>query len=96
MLRCRRLPRRRGSDWGTLQGRGTVPAASANLDVAGVTLRTKRPKPCDLVSAFGSWHHSEASEDAHQVKCLALAGLTRVLAKPDADPVSVLGGSIEQ
>ena len=73
-----------------------VPAASADLDVASVTLRTKRPKPRDLVSAFGSWRHSEASEDAHQVKRLALAGLTRVLVKPDADPVSVLGGSIEQ
>jgi hypothetical protein len=48
-----------------------VPAASADLDVASVTLRTERPKPRDLVSAFDSWRHSEASEDAHQVKRLA-------------------------
>ena len=73
-----------------------VPAASADLEVASAALRTKRPKPRDLVSALGSWRHSEASEDAHQVKRLALAGLTRILAKPDADPVSVLCGGIEQ
>jgi hypothetical protein len=35
-------------------------------------------------------------EGAHQMKWLALAGLARVLAEPDADPVAVPPGSIEQ
>ena len=35
-------------------------------------------------------------EGAHQMKWLALAGLPRVLAESDADPVAVPPGSIEQ
>jgi len=34
--------------------------------------------------------NGEAAEGgAHQMKCLALAGLPRVLTEPDADPVAV-------
>jgi hypothetical protein len=35
-------------------------------------------------------------EGAHQMKWLALAGLPRVLAESDADPVAVPPGGIEQ
>jgi hypothetical protein len=35
-------------------------------------------------------------ERAHQMKCLALAGLPRVRAEPDADPVAVPPGGLEQ
>src|SRR5690349_15568139 len=36
------------------------------------------------------------SPGAHEVLCLALAGLPRILAKLDADPVAVLGRAVHQ
>jgi hypothetical protein len=39
---------------------------------------------------------SEAAERAYEMKCLALAGLPRILAEPDADLFAVLCGGIEQ
>jgi hypothetical protein len=37
-----------------------------------------------------------AAERAYEVERLALAGLSRILAKPDADPFAVLRSGIEQ
>src|SRR5205085_8249295 len=73
-----------------------VPGASPDLHIAGAALRTEWPEPRELVAALGSRHHGEGTECAHQVKRLALAGLPRILAEPDADPVAVLRGGIEQ
>jgi hypothetical protein len=49
--------------------------------------------PYELPFSARSWL---GLEGAHQMKWLALAGLARVLAEPDADPVAVPPGSIEQ
>jgi hypothetical protein len=73
-----------------------VPGASPDLDVAGAALRTERPEPRQLVAALRGRRHGEAAERAHQVKRLALAGLPRILAKPDADPCAILRRGIEQ
>src|SRR5712671_6102527 len=73
-----------------------VPGTAEDLHVAGAALRTERPEPRELVATLGSRHHGEAAERAHEVKRLALAGLPRILAEPDADPIAVLRGDIEQ
>src|SRR5260370_10346063 len=73
-----------------------VPGASPDLQISGAALRTKRPEPRELVATLGSRHHGEAAERAHEVKRLALAGLPPILAEPDADPIAVLRGDIEQ
>src|SRR5205823_10499929 len=67
-----------------------VPAASPDLDVAGTALRAERPEPRALVATLCDRGYDEATQHAHQVKCLALAGLPRILAEPDAGPFSVL------
>src|SRR5262244_1554303 len=72
-----------------------VPGTSPNLHVAGAALRTERPEPRELVATLRGRHHGEATERAHQVKRLALAGLPRILAEPDADPLAILRGSID-
>jgi hypothetical protein len=66
-----------------------VPGASPDLHISSAALRTKRPEPRELVATLGSRHHGEAAERAHQVKRLALAGLPRILAEPDADAFAV-------
>jgi hypothetical protein len=38
----------------------------------------------------------EAAECAHEVECLALPSLSRILAEPDADLFAVLLGNTEQ
>src|SRR5712672_2390016 len=73
-----------------------VPGASPDLQISGAALRTKRPEPRELVATLWSRHHGEAAERAHEVKRLALAGLPRILAEPDTDPIAVLRGDIEQ
>src|SRR5215831_195893 len=73
-----------------------VPRASSDLDVAGAALRTEWPEPRQLVAALGGGRYGEAAEAAHQVLRLALAGLARILAKPDANPLAVLRGGREQ
>src|SRR5712671_114913 len=73
-----------------------VPGTAEDLHVAGAALRTERPEPRELVATLGSRHHGEAAERAHEVKRLALTGLPRILAEPDADPIAVLRGDIEQ
>ena len=68
-----------------------VPTATLDLDVAGAALRTERPKPRHLIAAFGRRRNGKAAEGAHQMKRLALARLSRILAKPNADdPFAVL------
>src|SRR6266700_2837310 len=64
-----------------------VPGASPDLQISGAALRAERPEPRELVATLGSRHHGEAAERAHEVKRLALAGLPRILAEPDADPI---------
>src|SRR5215831_12297213 len=73
-----------------------IPGASPDLDVAGAALRAERPEPRQLVAGLRSRVHGEAAERAYQVLRLALAGLPRVLAKPNADPLAVLHCGIEQ
>src|SRR5205814_5204663 len=73
-----------------------VPRASPDLDVAGAALRAERPEAGELVAALRSRGHGEAVERAHQVMRLALAGLPRVLAEPDAHPLAVLFGGLDQ
>jgi hypothetical protein len=70
--------------------------ASPDLHIAGAALRTKRPKPRELVATLRRSPYGEGTERTHQVKCLALAGLPRIVAEPDADPCAVLLGGIEQ
>src|SRR5262245_66509747 len=73
-----------------------VPGASPDLHVAGAALRTERSEPRALVATLCGRHHGEAIERAHQVKRLALAGLPRILAEHDADPLAILRGSLAQ
>src|SRR5467141_820357 len=54
------------------------------------------PNLVSLSTTLWSRRYGEGTERAHQVKRLALAGLPRILAEPDADPFAVLRGGIEQ
>src|SRR6516164_2731958 len=73
-----------------------VPGAAQDLHVAGAALRTKRPEPRELVTTLRARCHGEATERPDQMLCLALTGLPRILAKPDADSLAVLCSGIEQ
>src|SRR5205807_5563841 len=73
-----------------------VPRAAPDLYITGAALRTERSEPGELVATLRGRRHGEAAERAHEMECLALAGLPRILAEPDADPVAVLRGGIEQ
>src|SRR5215472_10743636 len=73
-----------------------IPGPSPDLDVARTALRAERPEPRQLVAGLRSRVHGEAAECAYEVLRLALAGLPRILAEPDADPLAVLHGGIEQ
>jgi hypothetical protein len=73
-----------------------VSRATPDLDVADAALRTKRTKPCELVATLGDRSYREATERAHQVKCLALTGLSRILAKTDPHPPAIPGRGFEQ
>src|SRR5262249_1990051 len=73
-----------------------VPGAQSDLDVAGAALRAERPEPRQLIAGLRSRVHGKAAERAHQVLRLALAGLPRILAEPDAHPIAVLRSSREQ
>src|SRR6516162_4530508 len=73
-----------------------VPGTPSDLDVAGAALRAERPEPRQLIAGLRSRAHGKAAERTHQVMSLALAGLPRILAEPDADPFAVLRGGIEQ
>ena len=65
----------------------TLPARHCELE---------RPEPRQLVATLHRGLHRKSAQRAHQVKLLALAGLPRILAEPDADPLTVLGGGVEQ
>src|SRR5262249_42971933 len=73
-----------------------IPGPLPNLDVAGAALRAERPDPGQLAAGPPSRLYGEAAECAYEVLRLALAGLPRILAEPDADPPAVLHGGIEQ
>src|SRR5215472_16209145 len=73
-----------------------IPGPLTNLDVAGAALRAERPEPRQLVAGLPSRVYGEAAECAYEVLRLALAGLPRILAEPDADPLAVSRGGIEQ
>jgi hypothetical protein len=51
-------------------------------------------KAGELVATLGGRGDGEAAERAHQMECLALAGLPRILAEPDTHPLAVLRGGI--
>src|SRR2546421_9367874 len=86
------VPRLHGLDIGN-QLRST---RRADLDIAGTALRAEWPEARQLVATLRGRRHGEAVERAHQMQRLALAGLPRILAKPDTDPFAVLLGGIEQ
>src|SRR5690242_16156626 len=69
---------------------------SQDLHIAGIALCAERSEPRDLVATLRSRNHCEAAEGAHQVKRLALASLPRILAEPDANPIAVMCGGVEQ
>jgi hypothetical protein len=73
-----------------------VPGSPPDLHIACPALRAERPEPRELVATLWRGHYGEAAERAHQVKRLALAGLSRILAEPDTDLFAVLLGDIEQ
>src|SRR5215469_18024941 len=67
-----------------------VPRAAPDLHIAGAALRAERPKARQLVATLQDRRHREAVECAHEMLRLALAGLSRILTKPDPDPPTVL------
>src|SRR6266446_5124801 len=73
-----------------------VPRAAPDPHIAGAALRTERPEPRELVAALCRRGYGRATHCAHQVECLALAGLPRILAETDMDPLAVPRGGIEQ
>src|SRR5216683_785950 len=73
-----------------------VPGAAQDLHIAGAALRAERPEPGELVATLCGRRYGEGTERAHQVECLALAGLPRIPAETDTDPLAVPCGSIEQ
>jgi hypothetical protein len=73
-----------------------VPGASPNFLVACAALRTERPEPRQLVAALRGRRHGETAKRAYEVERLTLAGLSRILAKPDVDSLAVLRRGIEQ
>jgi hypothetical protein len=72
-----------------------VPGPAQDLHIARPARRAEWPEPRKVVATLRGWRNGEAA-DARQMKCLALAGLPRVLAEPDADPVAVAPDGIEQ
>jgi hypothetical protein len=63
-----------------------VPGSAPDLHIARPARRAEWPELRKVVATL----NGEAAEGgAHQMKCHALAGLPRVLAEPDADPVAV-------
>src|SRR5438067_10187578 len=73
-----------------------VPRAAPDLYITGAALRTEPSEPGELVATLRGRRHGEAAERAHEMERLALAGLPRILAEPDADPVAVLLGGIKE
>src|SRR6516162_7060366 len=66
-----------------------VPRTTEDLDIAGAALRTERTKPCELVATLEDRRYHVAAQCPHQVKCLALTGLSRILAKTDPHPLAI-------
>jgi len=73
-----------------------VPGTTQDLHIAGAALRTERTKSCELVATLGGRCYGKATERAHQVKCLALTSLSRILAKTDPHPLAIPGRGFEQ
>src|SRR5215813_4700675 len=73
-----------------------VPATSQDLQIAGAALRAEGPEPRQLVAALGSRPHGKGAQRPHQMLRLALAGLSRVLAEPDRDLLTVLRSGVVQ
>src|SRR6516162_10728579 len=73
-----------------------VPGTTEDLDIAGAALRTERTKSCELVATLEDRRYRVAAERAHEVKCLALTGLSRILAKTDPHSLAIPGRGFEQ
>src|SRR5262245_58925945 len=72
-----------------------IPRAAHDLDIGGAALRAERAEPGQLVAALG--HRGYRVALSARVKCSAwLAGLSRILAEPDAHTLAGLGGRIER
>src|ERR1700739_323898 len=73
-----------------------VPRAASDLHIAGAALRAERPEARQLVATLRGRPYGKGAERAHQMQRLALAGLPRILAEPDVDPIAVLFGGLAQ
>src|ERR1700760_804886 len=66
-----------------------VPRCTPDLHVAGAALRAERAEPRELIATLRSRGDRERTQCPHEMKRLALAGLPRILAEPDADAFAV-------
>ena len=64
-----------------------VPRPAQDLHIARPALRAERPEARELVAALRGRQRGEAAERDHEVERLALAGLPRILAEADPNPV---------
>ena len=71
-----------------------VPGAAQDLHIAGAALRAERSEPRQLVATLCGRRYGEGAERAHQMLRLALAGLPRIPAETNTDPLAVPCGSI--
>ena len=69
-----------------------VPGPAQDLHVARPARRAEWPEPRKVVATLRGWRNGEAAPD----EVPGSAGLPRVLAEPDADPVAVAPDGIEQ
>ena len=65
-----------------------VPRPAQDHHIARPALRAERPEARELVAALRGRQRGEAAEREHEVERLALAGLPRILAEPDTNPVA--------
>src|SRR6202030_4366537 len=94
--RCRRRPMGEIGEPFEDAEQVVVPEAAQDLHIAGTALRTESPEPRQLVATFRRGARREGAQRAHQMLRLALASLPRILAEPDAHPLAVLAGGVEQ
>ena len=65
-----------------------VPRPAQDFHIARPASRAERTEPHELVAALRGRQRGEAAEREHEVERLALAGLPRILAEPDTNPVA--------
>src|SRR6516162_1651477 len=75
---------------GNPRGHGTAPHSTSRAGSSHCPpgMRAERPEARELVAALRGRQRGEAAEREHEVERLALAGLPRILAEPDTNPVA--------